>query len=555
MPELRLKVEQGELEGCVEVTEDGFEFNCYHHIPFAKPPLGDLRFRDPQPPEDWVGVRDAKVEGPANAQMDTMLTQDFTGSEDSLHLSVYVPSSANENSKLVVMVFIHGGAFRMGSNSKMIYGADRLVKKDVILVTTNYRLGALGFLCMNNEDVPGNAGLKDQVFALRWVQRNIAKFGGDSENVTIFGESAGAASVQYLMMSPMAKGLFARAILQSGSCLSGWARQKNPTRNVLEFSRDLGFKPNNLKDAIQYLRNVSVKDLIAATHIPFDVSLNFSFLPIVEKRINGVEGFLNSDPIELMKSGDFNTVPCINGLNSQEGVVFMMKNIIKTTDFSKVKDLSEVRVDLKTMVKEMVTTRDENKLTELVRNIKQFYLPRGKPFMEGCINLLSDIHFIKDIDYSINLMKDHSVVYMYNFSYNGIANAFRSLTNYPYTEAAHADELTYIFQPNLTIPGMPALEMSAEDKIVSDRLTTMWTNFAKFENPTPALSNVITELWRPVSMDEFNCLNISNDLKMCKEPYAERTKFWHDLLRANDNPSSKDSFNSKLSFWNKVHKP
>lgn len=411
--------------------------------------------------------------------MDTMFTQDFAGSEDSLHLSVYVPSSAKEDSKLSVMVFIHGGAFRLGSNSKMIYGADRLVKKDVILVTTNYRLGALGFLCMNNEDVPGNAGLKDQVFALKWVQKNIAKFGGDPGNVTVFGESAGAASVHYLMMSPMAKGLFARAILQSGSCVSSWARQKNPTRNVLDLSRDLGFKPTNLKDAIQHLRNVSVKDLITATHIPLDVSLNYSFLPIVEKRISGVEGFLNSDPIELMKSGDYNTVPCINGLNSQEGIVFLTKDIIKITDFTKLKDLSEVKVDLKVLVKDMVKNRDDNKLNELVRIIKQFYFPRGKSFMEGCVNLLSDIHFIKDIDYSINLMKDHSLIYMYNFSYNGTFNAFRGLTNYPYTEAAHGDELGYIFRPNLTFTGMPVVTMSDEDKIISERLTTLWTNFAK----------------------------------------------------------------------------
>lgn len=379
------------------------------------------------------------------------------------------------------MFFIHGGGFRTGSGNKTIYGSDRLVEKDVILVTINYRMGPLGFMCLNNSDIPGNAGLKDQVYALRWVQRNIAVFGGDPENVTIFGESAGGASVHYLMMSPMANGLFKRSIIQSGSCISNWANQSNPIDNALKLAQDLGLKTSRLEDVARFLREVSVEDLINKTYAPFDVPDDYWCLPVIEVRLKGVETFLSNYPLDLMKSGRYNAIPCIFGYNSQEGIIFLNKIFIKVDDFSKLTDLSQVKVDLKRLVKTLGGNQTDSRINELCKKIKSFYFKSDREFMEGYIDLLTDMQFIRDIDNCVEMMKKHSVVYTYNFKYNGGLNLCRGLTDYPYTEAAHADELGYIFKLNISDPNFKMTEMSAEDKETSKRLVALWTNFAKYE--------------------------------------------------------------------------
>ncbi len=210
---------QGEKSGDLAV---------FRGIPYAAPPTGNLRWRAPQPVAHWTGVRPATAVGPACPQphvSDEPWARVGPQSEDCLYLNIWQPVKRAQG-KLPVMVFIHGGSFRAGSGGVPLYDGSALAKRGAVIVTINYRLGRLGFFAhpaLTKEGAGGllgNYGLMDQMEALRWVQRNIAQFGGDPKNVTIFGESAGAVSVQALMASPEARGLFAKAISQSGGGFS-----------------------------------------------------------------------------------------------------------------------------------------------------------------------------------------------------------------------------------------------------------------------------------------------------------------------------------------------
>lgn len=215
-----VKTEAGYVSG---TSEGGLWI--YRGIPYAAPPIGDLRWRPPAPVQPWDGTREAKefsaaCPQPASADPSSGDTPANT-SEDCLYLNVWTPAkSAGE--KIPVMVFIHGGAFGQGAGSISLYDGTALAKKGVIVVTLNYRLGALGFLAHpqlvkeSTNGSSGNYGLLDQLAALDWVQRNIAAFGGDPSRVTIFGESAGASSILLHLVSPQSRGLYQQAIVESG---------------------------------------------------------------------------------------------------------------------------------------------------------------------------------------------------------------------------------------------------------------------------------------------------------------------------------------------------
>jgi para-nitrobenzyl esterase len=214
-----VRVAQGELEG----APTGMGPFVFKGIPYAAPPVGDLRWRDPQPPAAWSGVRDATKFGPACMQAESeMHIPRSAMSEDCLFLNVWT-LALNPAQPAPVMVFIHGGAFTMGAGSQEVFDGTSLAMRNAVIVTINYRLGVFGFLAHpelsaeSAHHTSGNYGLLDQIAALKWVRENIGAFGGDARNITVFGESAGASSIGYLMVSPLAKGLFEKSILESPS--------------------------------------------------------------------------------------------------------------------------------------------------------------------------------------------------------------------------------------------------------------------------------------------------------------------------------------------------
>ncbi|KAJ8895144.1 hypothetical protein PR048_000469 [Dryococelus australis] len=250
-----VRTEDGLLRGKVATSIWNRTYHSFQAIPYAQPPVGDLRFKTPQPVKPWTGVRDALRQGTYCPQ-GIMNYTTANVSEDCLYLNVYVPQGASPTKQTKgrsVLVWIHGGGFVYGSGIRDLYGPDNLMNHTAILVTLNYRLGALGYMSMEHPDVTSNAGMKDQVAALRWVKRNIAHFGGNPDDVTVFGESAGGMSVELLLLSPMTEGLFHRAISESGSAVNmGSNRNYNGTQGAVRLAEVLGHNATNADDLVNF---------------------------------------------------------------------------------------------------------------------------------------------------------------------------------------------------------------------------------------------------------------------------------------------------------------
>ncbi|KAH7933830.1 hypothetical protein HPB49_017879 [Dermacentor silvarum] len=328
-----MHVERQTTEGRVRgkiVRSLGKSVEEYRGIPFAEPPVGKLRFRPPQPKAPWEGTLDA-TEGttvcPQVTFYDTGM-ESLKVTEDCLHLNVWVPELArNPGANRPVLVWIHGGGFTFGSANEANYsGAVLTAFADVVVVSMNYRLSILGFLNGNSPDAPGNVGLLDQVMALKWVQRNIEFFGGDPQQVTLFGQSAGSWSVHAHIMSPMSEGLFKRALLMSGTMYSidVWDTvhesmvKGDKMAGIVGCSEggkiDLSSNPDNV---ISCLRNKSAEELVTASAESVAPKL-MPFFPTYH------DGFLPRNPIEAMKHGFFAPVDVMAGVTSDEGACFLL---------------------------------------------------------------------------------------------------------------------------------------------------------------------------------------------------------------------------------------
>jgi bile salt-stimulated lipase len=206
----------GRLQGVEESSDSSHKYFAFKGIPYAEPPVGELRFRNPVPHRGWSGLRKALEYG-EKCCTKGMYGLLGGGQEDCLFLNVFSP---NLKGNLPVMFWIHGGSFLYGDGSSLLFGPELLVRENVVIVTFNYRLSVFGFLSTEDKHAQGNYGLKDIVLALKWVKQNIKNFGGDPDNITAFGQSAGAMSVHLMLMSKMSQGLFHKAIMMSGTALS-----------------------------------------------------------------------------------------------------------------------------------------------------------------------------------------------------------------------------------------------------------------------------------------------------------------------------------------------
>lgn len=298
----------GKVQG-VEATAH----QVFRGIPYASPPTGDLRFAAPRPPEPWSGVLDCSAFGPSCPQPPSPLPGMAPGpqGEDCLRLNVYTP--ACDDARRPVLFWIHGGAFRTGSGSQAMYEGQNLVTRgDVVLVTINYRLGALGYLHLG--DGPRNLGQRDQILALEWVRDNVAAFGGDPGNVTIFGESAGGMATTTLLAMPAARGLFQRAIAQSGAA-QGTLDREEADRVHFEITRALGLE----RDDRQGLRDVPVEALVEASVRANDklaADLFLAFAPVVD------EESLPTHPLESVRAGGARDVELVTGTTRDEWRLF-----------------------------------------------------------------------------------------------------------------------------------------------------------------------------------------------------------------------------------------
>ncbi len=465
-----ITTDKGTVNG---IKKDTQNICIYKGIPYAAPPTGQLRFAPPAPPAPWATPLNATKFGPECPQYPiTMLPATKpVGSEDCLYLNVWQPTSA-ATTKKPVMVFIHGGGFVTGSGSQDWYEATKLANfGDLIVVTINYRLGVFGFLAhpafITPEGITGNWGMLDQVQALKWVKNNIANFGGDPDNITIFGESAGGMSVGLHLVSPLSRGLFDKAISQSGPTFIITKDPAYMQKNALGAAATLGC--TDPATAAACLRAIDTMDVVKKTKITGFMGSSASGEAQATNYFPMVDGyFLPEAPIKLYMKGAALDIPVMIGTNRDEGSLFAL--MLKRKLDSAEEFLTAIDLDSKTV-------RDSFGI-DLTKEFTGLYDPANYPSPKAAyIDLLTDSAFTCVVRPQIKLTANHkSPVYSYHFAQPLGDKGFAAQVG-----VFHGAELAFIYN-NFNFFDFRL--GSPENDAFSQKVMSLWTSFARTGIPS-----------------------------------------------------------------------
>lgn len=449
---------QAQQEAVVEtprgtlIGESVADVNVFRGIPYAEPPVGALRWQPPRPSAAWRGERLADSFGPDCIQSPYPANSFYyrparLSSEDCLYLNIWTPAEREE--PLPVMVWIHGGALTRGSGAIATYDGTRLAQKDVVLVTINYRLGVLGYfahpeLVAESEHYSaGNYGILDQIEALRWVQENIASFGGDPDNVTIFGESAGAWSVHFLTASPLAEGLFHKAIAQSGARLDKRVeldRQTSAGPSASSAGRELAAMVD--ADSLAELRAMPARTLYEAAE-----QAGFNTDGIVDGQV------LTEQPYEQFVAGRQHAVPVLLGFNSHEGTTLGAAANAPDTPAAYEERIRTLYGPLAETFLEVYPSDDPRQAT-----LDAF---RDSAFGWNMITWANLTRFVDQ------------QAWLYYFTHRPPGPMSDRLGAY------HAGEIAYVFDNVHTLQGEPR----PVDRALAEAMSDYWVSFARNGNP------------------------------------------------------------------------
>lgn len=484
------RVAQGHVQG---VVENGMGY--FKAIPYAEPPVGELRWKDPVPKKAWEGVLMSDEFGPLPWQGTAPGTPAPRMSEDCLYLSVLTPAEST-SANLPVMVWIHGGGFTGG-----YYAQNQcfsLAEHGVVAVSVEYRQGVFGFLAHpelsaeNPDNVSGNYGLKDQILALRWVKDNIRNFGGNPDNITIFGESAGAISVSMLCASPEAKGLFVNAISESGGNFGPIVhrRRNNNENSTLKGGEEIGLEYMNAlgKKSIAELRAMSPEEVTA---------INNWFWPICDGKV------IVGNQYELYENGQYNDVNILIGSNSDEGGMFVRPASV--ADYEE--QLKRAYGDFADEILKVYPAKDE----------KETYFALADIF--SATGFTWPTYAWAHVQGSVS---DKNIFVYY----------FDQPIEAPWLPAdmvrgaPHGADVAYIF-------GELSNTAKPEDKKLSDTMIAFWTNFAKTGNP----NGEGLPYWPKYDENGKTVMHFRNGTELTGRPDKERIDFWNSYfarLRAED---------------------
>ncbi|XP_068248725.1 esterase E4-like [Palaemon carinicauda] len=537
----------GTITGLVEPTfpphYENTKMHAFRGIPFAKPPVGTLRFSDPVDlTEPWPGKHLSAIQPPSSCPLYDPQSGKVFGKEDCLYLNVFTPShlgdkNREEDTLLPVLAYFHGGAFMRGSSSP--YGAGKLLSRDIVVVTVNYRLGALGYLSMGDSVLPGNYGMLDQISALRWIQRNIAQFGGDPNQVTIGGFSAGSASVNFHAHSPLSKNLFHRGIMNSGASFCHWATKRNPKIGARLLAQKLEC-PSETSEVLRECLASKTSDQIVAAQGSIHIlgTFPFWFVPVVDGGLRPLP-FLPARPEELTP----HPTPMIIGVVPDEGLLYSVQSIL----------LSKQPANVSSVYEEASRTfftpwHDPDSEEAMMDLAEAFYYSKearidGGVLIEQLTEGISDRHLGHCVwDSASHLAESGSTVYTYVLTHRDpgtpvfAAPLYRKVKALGYetplleTGVSHGDDLVHMF--DLPLKGG---EMTERDQRVGQLFLHMFTNFVVSGHPQDDLEKYnIADIpnWEPLQPGKpVGYYEIGVNPTMRHRPFKEKEQnFWKNIV-------------------------
>ncbi|CAO1363125.1 unnamed protein product [Diamesa serratosioi] len=515
-----VKIEPGDIVG-----DKRGNFYAYEAIPYAEPVVGDNRYELPkQYAQTWTGKKEFKKVGPICLQWNHFPDNVLLGDEDCLTLNVYVPEAVvNALEPAPVVFYIHGGAFMFGG--ALYYGPENLMDaQNVILVTVNYRLGILGFLSTEDEVLPGNLGLKDQVEALKWVQKNIRAFNGDPDKVTISGYSAGGASVQLFYMSELTNGLFQNGISHSGVALNPWVMCENSREKAYKVASLVDCPTDSHEEMVKCLKGKPAGELVKqAEHFqPFLYNPFSPFGVVVEQA--SPTAFLTDYPENILKNKKSKNLPWLATICQDEGLYpaaqLYNDDYLETLD----KGWNE---HAKALLDFNGTTTDETLKVDISIKIRDYYLQQeviSKDSYFKLRDIVSDRLYNYGAIKAINLQSQISPTFFYHFQYKSLFGLGEMLSEQKAVNlgVAHGEDVLLIFK----VGERKKLPYSAEELLMIGSLTELYFNFAD-KNVAVYQETALKE----ITTGQFNTMEIYATDKfenIFKDDFAN-SEFWDDL--------------------------
>ncbi|CAH2983529.1 unnamed protein product [Chilo suppressalis] len=512
-----VELPEGDVQGAKYWNGDIYEF---YGVPYATAPKGRDRFKPPLPVTPRKTILTADKQSIMCHQ--TFYTGEneeeifLNGEEDCLVMNILVPLIANRTNLVPVVVYIHSGAFAGGSANmgKLHY----LARLGVVAITFNYRVGAVGFACLGTEEIPGNAGLKDQLAALKWIKKNIGRFGGDPDKITLAGYSVGATMAEIHALSKHTNGLFDKLILDSGSALTPFAINRHPITTARNIALSFGYNiTGNIKDLTEFYLNATDTDLAIKSLNFFLPNSTFGFSPCIESIENSPEPYLTESPLETLKRGDVKQLAILIGFTKMEG-------LSRSGQFGAWK--KKMNENFAEFLPADLIFKDFKTKEEIAKMVKHYYFKDEEVTNDKkreYVDYFSDSMFKYPIIKSLMLQRAITTrpFYVYEFSYVGELSTPHHFMD-TIKGATHRDQDSYIWD-------FYGFTKNPEDMDTRDRMTYMWTDFVKFENPTAYESDLIDTKWKVYSRQHPYYLSIDRKLELKVDPVPESYQFWDKL--------------------------
>ncbi|KPJ16792.1 Esterase B1 [Papilio machaon] len=503
----------GSIRG--RLARDG-DYFAFLGIPYAAAPTGLLRLKAPQPPPAWNGT--------LAAERTVVCPQQGVGEEDCLVLNIFVPKIKAKRA-LPVLVYIHGGSFRYGAGPTR--GAGPIVEQGVILVTINYRLGPLGFLCLGIDEAPGNAGLQDQLAALRWVKSNIKHFGGDPNGVTVYGTDSGAACVELLVLSKASTDLFARAVIESGSGGATWAIDDRPLCTAKNFAK--AFSVSELEHPLKLLELYQDVPASLLTRVNEKFANTFTdgrygFAPCVERPFEGVQSIVTKPPLEILRKESISEIPVMFIFASLEGL------FLKSREYYTLNYMNRMEANFAEFLPSGLNFDNQIKRIEKAAEVRRFYFANAtiENNKLGYLRYFGDSQILRAV---VGGAEAHArrgrLVYLMEFAYGGGLRARDPLYASVVAQGAPAPAGHAHFNAHVILN---STVQSDSDQLAIERAATLLCNFVKYGEPTPNMTEALPVRWPRLRPPLVPYLRLGDDLQLLEAPYSGRIQFWKQLF-------------------------